>query len=297
VNESKTLLQHFQRDIDTGEPSILEKYVGTTYSDHHPPPFASKTPGMPGLVETFNIALGIFSDFKHVVEDQVAEGDKVASRITGTGRHVGAFLGIPPTNKMVTMSGIAIHRVANGKLVEHWGQVDAVGLLTQMGVIPPSPMPPPLPRPDIHQTSSDRALSAGEMKDKVRQLFAEGINRNNRSVLDELIDPRYVNYSMPMPTAGPEGLNQVVGMFFSAFPDMQIILEDVVAETDKAATRGHFTGTHKGTFMNVPPTGKSITTDFIDIWKAHNGRFIENWVQMDMLGMLVQLGVVPPLAP
>ena len=47
---------------------------------------------MPGLVETFNIALGIFSDFKHVVEDQVAEGDKVASRLTGSGRHVGAFL-------------------------------------------------------------------------------------------------------------------------------------------------------------------------------------------------------------
>ena len=108
--------------------------------------------------------------------------------------------------------------MANGKLVEHWGQVDAVGLLTQMGLIPPSPMPPPLPRPDIHQTPSDRALSAGEMKDKVRQLFAEGINRKNRSVLDELIDPRYVDYSMPMTTAGPEGLNQVVGMFFSAFP-------------------------------------------------------------------------------
>jgi len=51
--------------------------------------------------------------------------------------------------------------------------------------------------------------------------------------------------------------------------------------------------THKGTFMNVPPTGKSVTTEFIDIWKAHNGRLIENWVQMDMLGILVQLGVVP----
>src|SRR4029077_3703091 len=101
-----------------GDPAILGKYVGTTYSDHHPPPFASKTAGMPGLVETFNTGLGIFSDFKHVVEDQGAEGDKVASRITWSGRHVGTFLGIPPSQKMVTMSGIAIHRVADGKLVE-----------------------------------------------------------------------------------------------------------------------------------------------------------------------------------
>jgi len=98
---------------------------------------------------------------------------------------------------------------------------------------------------------------------------------------------------MPMSTPGPEGLDQLVDMFFSAFPDMHIVVEDVVAEADKAASRGYFTGTHRGTFMNVPPTGKAIKAEFIDIWKAHNGRLIENWVQMDTLGILVQLGVVP----
>src|SRR5207249_1774408 len=111
------------------------------------------------------------------------------------------------------------------KLVEHWGQVDALSLLTQMGAIPPSPMPPPLPKPEIHKTPSDRVLSAGEMKDKLRHLFAEGINRRNRSVLNELIDPKYVNYSMPMSSPGPDGINQVIGMFFDAFPDMQIVIE------------------------------------------------------------------------
>jgi predicted ester cyclase len=59
------------------------------------------------------------------------------------------------------------------------------------------------------------------------------------------------------------------------------------------ASRGHLTGTQKGTFMNVPPTGKTINIGYIDIWKAQNGRFIENWVQMDMLGALVQLGAIP----
>src|SRR6476661_2241725 len=114
--DPKTILQNFQRDIDTGDPSILDRYIKSQYTDHNPPPFASKTPGMTGLKETFKISLDIFSEFKHVVDDQVQDGDKVATRITGSGRHVGSFLGIPPTNKMVTMSGIGMHRVVDGRL-------------------------------------------------------------------------------------------------------------------------------------------------------------------------------------
>jgi len=294
VNDPKSIVQQFQRDIDTGNPAILEKYIGESYVDHNPPPLASKTPGMPGLKETFQIALGVFSDFKHVVEDQVAEGDQIATRISASGRHVGDFLGIAPSNKIVTMSGIAIHRVANGKLAEHWGVVDAVGLLTQMGAIPPAPMPPPLPAPDIRRATSDRVMSADEMRASLRRLFESGMNRREGAVFDELIDPRYVNYSMPMATPGSAGLQQVVQMFTSAFPDMHIVVDDVIAEPDKAATRGHFTGSHRGPFMNVPATGKQVNVEYIDIWRAHNGRFVENWVQMDMMGLLVQLGVVPP---
>jgi len=71
-----------------------------------------------------------------VIEASVAEGDKVASRVTGYGKHTGIFLGIPPTGKDVTMSGITIHRVTNGKLSEHWAQIDALSLLQQFGVVP-----------------------------------------------------------------------------------------------------------------------------------------------------------------
>jgi hypothetical protein len=97
--DNKTLIQQFQRDIDTGGSSILDNYIGSSYADHNPPPFASKTPGIAGLKETFETALGIFADFKHVVEEQVSEGDKVASRITGSGRHVGPFLGFHPRTR------------------------------------------------------------------------------------------------------------------------------------------------------------------------------------------------------
>jgi predicted ester cyclase len=291
--DHKSLIQNFQRDIDTGRPSILDTYIGPAYVDHNPPPIASKKPGMAGLKETFNTGLDIFSEFSHVVDDQVSEGDKVATRITGTGKHVGAFLGIPPTNKMVTMSGIAIHRIADGKLVEHWGQVDAMALLVQMGAVPAPPALPTLPKPQIARDASAVVLGKDQMKQALRRLFEEGINRRNRGVLDELVHPAYVNYSMPMAEPGPRGLNDVVDMFFRAFPDMHVTVDDIIAEDDKAATRGHMTGTQHGTFMNVPPTGKPIAIEYIDIWKAHDGRFVENWVQMDILGALVQIGAVP----
>jgi steroid delta-isomerase-like uncharacterized protein len=291
--DNKTIVGNFQRDIDTGKSSILDSYIGSPYTDHNPPPIASKTPGMAGLKETFDLALDIFSDFKHTVDDQVAEGDKVASRITGTGRHVGPFLGIPPSNKVVTMSGIAIHRVVNGKLAEHWGQVDGVGLLAQMGAFPAPPAAPPLPPPHIDRRVGDKVLSPDQMKALLRRAFDDVINRGNRGAASELLHPQYVNYSMPMSSPGPAGFNQVLDMFVSAFPDMHVVVEDIVAENDKAATRGHMTGTHRGTFMNVPATGKTVTAGYIDVWKAHDGRLVENWVQIDFFAMLVQLGAIP----
>jgi len=75
-------------------------------------------------------------DLHFTIEDQVAEGDKVVTRHTARGTHLGPFMGIPPTGKHVTATGIAIIRVANGKIVEEWANADDLGLLQQLGVIP-----------------------------------------------------------------------------------------------------------------------------------------------------------------
>jgi steroid delta-isomerase-like uncharacterized protein len=102
-----------------------------------------------------------------------------------------------------------------------------------------------------------------------------------------------VNHDLPAPAPGPEGFKQVVGMFTESFPDMRIRLLDVIGEGDNVVTRGEWTGTHKGPFMGVPATGKSVTVKYIDIWRIDNGKAVENWVQMDFLGLMQQLGVVP----
>ena len=136
-------------------------------------------------------------------------------------------------------------------------------------------------------------MSADQNRETVRRIFEEGINNRNFTYFDEAIAPNYANHSMPAPSPGPEGLRQVVGTFVSGFPDMQITLEDLIADGDRVCTRGAWRGTHTGEFMGIPATGRKIEVPYIDIWRMENGKAVDNWVQMDMMAMMHQLGLMP----
>jgi steroid delta-isomerase-like uncharacterized protein len=125
----------------------------------------------------------------------------------------------------------------------------------------------------------------------VRRIFEEGLNQKNTGILDDLIAPSYVNYDFPMPAPGREGFKQVAAMFLSAFPDQHVVAELQIAEGDKVANRGYWTGTHRGAFLGIPATGKTVRVSFVDIWRIENDQAVENWVQQDIAGLMQQLGV------
>jgi steroid delta-isomerase-like uncharacterized protein len=81
-------------------------------------------------------SLAAFPDGKTSTDDLIAEGDKVVERFTLVGTHKGDFMGIPATGKRVSVTGMSIFRIAGGKIVEHWGENDAIGLMMQLGVLP-----------------------------------------------------------------------------------------------------------------------------------------------------------------
>ena len=136
-------------------------------------------------------------------------------------------------------------------------------------------------------------MSVEQNKANIRRGFEEGINQNKLQLFEEVLAPTYVNHSMPAPVPGPEGFRMVIGMFRAAFPDLHITLEEVLGEGDKVATRGYFTGTHQGEFNGIPATGKQVKVSYIDLWRLENGKAVDNWVQMDMIGLMQQLGVIP----
>jgi predicted ester cyclase len=134
-----------------------------------------------------------------------------------------------------------------------------------------------------------------ELKAVVRRIFEEAINKGNLDLLDELYTPGFTSHSMPEPDMPPgiEGDKQAIRLLRTAFPDYHISVEDLVAEGDRVVARYRSTGTQNGDFRGIPPTGRRIESDGISIYRLRNGKIVERWDQVDTLGLLQQLGVIP----
>ena len=134
--ENKALVRRWFAELDKGNPTIEDELLPPDYIDHDPP-FPDLAAGRKGVKQGNALARTAFPDTVHTIEDQISQGDKVMTRLWGRGTFLGEILGIPPNGKVVTMKGIAIHRIADGKLVEHWGVADKLSFLQQMDAIPP----------------------------------------------------------------------------------------------------------------------------------------------------------------
>ena len=133
--QNKALYRRVVDEVFTnGYVDLIDELVDPNLVDHSPVP--GQEPGLDGLKKMVIIFRTAFPDLRSTVEDLIAEGDKVVGRRTTTGTHQGEFMGIAPTNKRVTISEIHIVRIANGKVVEHWGLSDDLGMMQQLGVIP-----------------------------------------------------------------------------------------------------------------------------------------------------------------
>jgi steroid delta-isomerase-like uncharacterized protein len=132
VDQNKNLYLRLADEILTKKNlAVVDELIATDFTEH-----AGGQPKRVG-VEGFKAARmrrnAAFPDWKVTVDDIIAEGDKVVARATGQGTHLGEYMGIPPTGKLVKVSWIAIYRVADGKLAEHWQHIDELGLRQQLG--------------------------------------------------------------------------------------------------------------------------------------------------------------------
>jgi len=127
--------------------------------------------------------------------------------------------------------------------------------------------------------------------------FLDGMNTNDAQVIsktiDEFVEPdAFIRTPLPLKVTGAQVLKEVFGTLHRAFPDLHVAVEDVIAEGDKVVGRNTVTGTHRGEYMGIQPTGKAIKYDEIFIFRFVDGRVAETWGVADVLSQLVQLGAL-----
>ncbi len=127
----------------------------------------------------------------------------------------------------------------------------------------------------------------------IRRFVEEVQNKKDWAVYDELNDPEFFNHSAPAGMTDREGSKQFLGGFLNGFPDCHFTIDDMIAEGDQVVTKKTFSGTHEADFAGIPPTGKRVTLQFVDIMRVRDGRIVEHWLSMDQLSFMQQLGVVP----
>jgi predicted ester cyclase len=130
----------------------------------------------------------------------------------------------------------------------------------------------------------------------IRRFVDEVQNKKSQDAFDELNDPSFVNLSSPPGVpADREGSKAYLFGFLSAFPDSTWTIDDMIAEGDQVVTKKTLRGTHTGALGELPPTGRAITLQFVDIMRVRGGKIVEHWLSMDQLSFMQQLGVIPPM--
>ncbi|HXH17986.1 MAG TPA: ester cyclase [Chitinophagales bacterium] len=250
-----------------GKAEAVDALIADNFVDHNAPP--GLPPGKDGFRQLVNMYRTAFPDVSFVIDFQVAEGDKVATRYTATGTQNGELMGYPPSGKHATVRGIIISRIENGKIVESWENFEMYEMLVQIGM---------LPAPGSNPQAA------------VTRFFNEAINQAKAELLNELLSNDFISHNFPQPNSNKEAMIAGCKEILAAFSGMKVTVEDQTISGDKVYTRGYWTGRHTGVFQGMKPTNKDVKVEFQDIWRVKDGQLAENWVTMDIAGLMQQIG-------
>lgn len=146
-----------------------------------------------------------------------------------------------------------------------------------------------------HYAQQETFTSTAQSKSIVYRLLDGAFNAGNLSVVDELVAPNGISHSLSWGApANRIGLKQWIAMFRTAFPDLHCTVEDEIIQGDKIAAHWTLRGTHRGLFLGNSPTNKPMVVQGLVYARIAKGEVIENWTLIDLMGMLQQLGLIPP---
>ena len=227
IEANKALVLRVEEVWNTGDLSIADEVFATDFVNHDPSaPDVTNLEGLKGLVVISRIAT---PDLRITFEDMIAESDKVVVRLSAIGTNTGEFMGIPPTGVVITNTRIITFRITGGRIVEAWENYDMLGVLQQLGVIPPT---------RETYTWGEPSEVTGDPGDKdsnkaiVQRMIDEVMNQQNLSIIDELFATNYIMHDpgWPMEVKGPEGFKQWTSAMIEPYFSDSHITADMIAE-------------------------------------------------------------------
>jgi steroid delta-isomerase-like uncharacterized protein len=136
-------------------------------------------------------------------------------------------------------------------------------------------------------------MPAEDPKAVIRR-WVEMWNAQDLDAAEELLAPEFVRHDANLPdVVGPQAERQYIADNLTAFPDLHFEIEQLIAEGDLVAAHYQVQGTHRGEFLGIPGTGRPVTIQAVESYRLAGGKLAEQWVVMDALGLLQQLGAVP----
>jgi predicted ester cyclase len=293
INEMKDAMVRLYDESNAQKFSVFDEmfapefvsYGGAGFQDLH---------GAAEFRQLYVQFLSSMPDLNFRVDLMIAEGNLCGVRGTLSGTHRGNFMGFaPPTMRKITWTGTAIFRFNDEGLMDaRWQEWDGLSVMQQMGVIPTPPgqgQEPPEPVPP-HVVGGD-VSSPSENKATFRRFIEEFWNQGKMEVADEIFHPLATSPSAAALPPGPVGVKIIGRMFRDAMPDYRMEIIDLLADGDYVLARMTQSGTQQGELFGVPATGKKAAWGEIGILRFAGGKVVESWYNVDLLGMMQQLGV------
>lgn len=234
-----------------------------------------------------------FPDRVDVIEQVIADGDRVGLLFRVTGTHTGNFFGIEPTGRRVDVYEVALLRIVNGQMVEGWFMMDEAELLRQLG----SPLPP---RPDgriVAPPVPQTADAATFIRQLEQQPAVSPQQRNKLAAAHTRLSPQSRSGAGRPLRQGFQHLREYSRAqgygeldLDGAFPDRRYGMDVLLAEGDQVWMRFNVCGTHRGPFCGIAPTGRAAGVNGVSILNFRNGQCADSWTFADELGLLLQLG-------
>ena len=272
------VMRYFQEIMTDGNLAAIYELMSPDFVftlPTHPEPYH----GPDGFKELVTMLHGCFPDFFIHAKDMVASGDMVVTRWRGGGTHLGAAIhtvagDIPATGRYFEIDGMSWHRIQNGLIVEVTGHEDTIGMFQQLG-IEPSPRT---------TTTPEQNLAVAH------RYFDDILNQGRFSVMNEIVTE---DFQFALPTqatlSGQEALRGYISYLRSAFPDLRFDIVSEIVDGNKAAIRWRITGTHKGEFNGVAPSGNHVDEYGIDMFEFWNGKIRAIHVVANQLGLTHQM--------